>query len=109
MRIYTQKIRQTLAESIAKEYYGNVISSKVKEDLIVCRTYSEETLENVSEEVFSKTTFDKMLNLFNESDTDFVPVTEWFNKDKPEIEQFITKEQPVLHDDLPPESPIDET
>jgi hypothetical protein len=93
MRIYTQRIRQTLAESIAKTYYGNVISSKVKEDVIVCRTYSEETLENISEEVFSKTTFDKLLNLFNESDIDFVPVTEWFNKDKPELQQFMPKEK----------------
>ena len=32
MRIYTQRIRQTLAESIAKTYYGNVISSKEKVD-----------------------------------------------------------------------------
>ena len=39
MRIYTQRIRQTLAESIAKTYYGNVISSKVKDNVTLLETY----------------------------------------------------------------------
>tara|TARA_R110002012_G_C11454815_1_gene592141 strand:- start:88 stop:390 length:303 start_codon:yes stop_codon:yes gene_type:complete len=87
-RIYTQRIRQGLAEQISQTYYGNVVTSKVKEDIIICRTYSSETLENVSEEVFSKTSYEKLTRLLIESDTDFALVTEWFNKDKPELEKF---------------------
>ena len=51
MKIYTQRISQTLAEQISQTYYGNVVTSKVKEDIIICRTYSAETLEKATEEV----------------------------------------------------------
>ena len=70
MKIYTQRISQTLAEQIAQTYYGNVA----------------ETLEKASEEVFSKTSYEKIVRLLYDSDTEFGPVTEWFNKDKAEIE-----------------------
>ena len=86
MKIYTQRISQTLAEQIAQTYYGNVVTSKVKEDIIICRTYSAETLDKASEEVFSKTSYEKIVRLLYDSDTEFGPVTEWFNKDKAEIE-----------------------
>ena len=94
MKIYTQRISQTLAEQISQTYYGNVVTSKVKEDIIICRTYSAETLEKSSEEVFSKTSYEKIIRLLNDSDTEFDPVTEWFKKDKPELEasEFDTPE-----------------
>lgn len=86
MKIYTQRISQALAEQIAQTYYGNVVTSKVKEDIIICRTYSAETLEKSTEEVFSKTSYEKIVRLLYDSDTEFGPVTEWFNKDRPELE-----------------------
>ncbi len=86
MKIYTQRISQALAEQISQTYYGNVVTSKVKEDIIICRTYSAETLEKATEEVFSKTSYEKIVRLLYDSDTEFGPVTEWFNKDKPELE-----------------------
>ena len=94
MKIYTQRINQSLAEQISQTYYGNVVTSKVKEDIIICRTYSSETLEKVTEEVFSKTSYEKIVRLLYDSDTEFGPVTEWFDKDKTELEksEFIIPE-----------------
>jgi hypothetical protein len=94
MKIYTQRISQSLAEQISQTYYGNVVTSKVKEDIIICRTYSSETLEKVTEEVFSKTSYEKIVRLLYDSDTEFGPVTEWFDHDKPSLEasEFNTPE-----------------
>ena len=86
MKIYTQRISQTLAEQISQTYYGNVVTSKVKEDIIICRTYNHETLEKATEEVFSKTSYQKIMRLLYDSDIEFGPVTEWFNHDKPSLE-----------------------
>ena len=99
-KIYTQRIRQKLAEQISQTYYGNVVTSKAKEDIIICRTYSSETLENVSEEVFSKTSYDKLTRLLVESDTDFDLVTEWFNVDKPELEKFKNDFPPIINSEV---------
>jgi len=80
MKIYTQRISQTLAEQISQTYYGNVVTSKVKEDIIICRTYNPETLEKSTEEVFSKTSYEKIIRLLNDSDTEFGPVLNGLKK-----------------------------
>tara|TARA_R110002050_G_scaffold273174_1_gene417208 strand:+ start:245 stop:574 length:330 start_codon:yes stop_codon:yes gene_type:complete len=107
-KIYHQLINQATAEQISRTYVGNYShSTKVKEDVVILRTYDEETLENTCQEAFSKSDYDKFIRLIDQTDTELVSVREWFNVDKPELEQFFVKEKPIVHDDSPPE--IDET
>ena len=103
-KIYHQLINQATAEQISRTYVGNYPhSSKVKEDVVLLRTYDEETLENTCQEAFSKSEYEKIVRLVDQTDMELVSVREWFKVDKPELEQFHIKDKPLVHDDSPPE------
>ena len=64
------------------------------------KIYTQRIRQKLSEEVFSKTSYDKLTRLLVESDTDFALVTEWFNVDKPELEKFQNDFPPVINTEV---------